>query len=289
MRAANELIESKLNKIFKMKDEPTMKTHPHFTFKVAMTCSSKQFFEEARLPLLNMGYAVVLKADFSTEWICNCIESESPVVKSFPMIKDITHNSPGKYFGVWDAKLFLALAAMNDNPDGGYGTWWKCVDSGDAFCGRFFIQSGKDFSTMIKPNGMTTNTGWWLGCQDLTKATPEEVIEFILHPQIQTEAIPGRALTNVRYGSDDPEPIPTATIPIPKGHYASVKDNCVIMLKWIPKAEEKVYRVKIGKNGFEYDPINFYVDQMGRFSCGLIVRTENEAVELVNRLNDATK
>jgi hypothetical protein len=97
-----------------------------FTQPVSMRVSEKQFEEDLRQPLIDLGYRMRGLSDFSdmpiiTTNVSGYNDVVSNVLEAYKNIHDryfIDHYNP---------ELFLALAAMTNKPSGIKGEWWKYV------------------------------------------------------------------------------------------------------------------------------------------------------------------
>ena len=100
-----------------------------FTQKISMDCTQEQYEKYLKTELEKMGYE---SADDFNSMPFNGILTgwnDDYIIQSYN--KCGRENDSRTYLGKFNAPLFLALAAMTDKTDGGYGEWWICKESDD--------------------------------------------------------------------------------------------------------------------------------------------------------------
>ena len=165
-----------------------------FTQKISMDCTKEQYDKCLKDELLKMGY------DLGGAWgwhpsantLTNSYNGNSGVVGC---IIDYSKREHSRYYlGGFNADLFLALAAMTDNPNGNYGEWW--VYTSDK-CAKLWT-----FNKLYKQMGCITKERAFIddrGCQNgmhpnnkayFRKATIQEIIANFgnkISPTVQIE------------------------------------------------------------------------------------------------------
>lgn len=148
-----------------------------FITPFSMRCDRPQF-SIIRPKLMDMGYQFSQIGDFTSEpYLSNNLAN------NFGTVSNVTPDRKCDYqrtsFEIWDEKFFLALAVMNDNPNGEIGEWWKFIDDSEYFtknklyqqrCGDItdvgnFIDDSGDFNGFASNNKLR-----------FRKATLEELI-----------------------------------------------------------------------------------------------------------------
>lgn len=97
-----------------------------FTQKITMDCTYQQFHYILEPELLRMGYEI----ESISHWDIpeNCFITNNYIeYQAIGNINQSQKDAKGKYLGQFNADLFLALAAMTDNPNGNYGEYWVYV------------------------------------------------------------------------------------------------------------------------------------------------------------------
>ena len=95
-----------------------------FTQKILMDCTREQYDKYLKDELLKMGY------DLGGAWgwqpsantLTNFYNKNTGIIGCVIDNNRKVYNK--EYLGEFNADLFLALAAMTDNPNGNYGEWW---------------------------------------------------------------------------------------------------------------------------------------------------------------------
>lgn len=155
-----------------------------FICPVSMECTEKQYINDLKEPLLNMGYKESYKTPMNAahnilvtnyEGISGCISN---------VLNDRIHAEDRYFISEYNPKLFLALAAMTNDENGNYGEYWKFI--GDGY-GSVWT-TNKLYSQIVNnitkrcvfidnndmPNSMQPFTKDYF-----TKATKEEIINFL--------------------------------------------------------------------------------------------------------------
>lgn len=97
-----------------------------FTQRISMDCTQEQYEDFLEEELIKMGYDVSgvwgwhLGTDIITNIYSNILGKTGNTYKSNQKICKYKFT----YLGKFNAPLFLALAAMTNNPNGNYGEWW---------------------------------------------------------------------------------------------------------------------------------------------------------------------
>lgn len=152
-----------------------------FITPVGMQVTKKQFETDLKQQLVALGYNLSIVGNFN----------------SFPYLKtnfglqenniDISqHNimsDNGYFIDHYNPELFLALAAMTDNPDGIKGEWWKCVEGEISYTkDKLYCQRQNkpdrwnNLATTFDNYNSTTNG---LSYKCFVKATKEEIIKHL--------------------------------------------------------------------------------------------------------------
>ena len=92
-----------------------------FTQKISMDCTREQYKKHLQSELLKIGYReTILEDDFDGIIVNNC----RGILGEVSNVSKVCNNDHERtYLGQFNAPLFLALAAMTDNSDSGYGEW----------------------------------------------------------------------------------------------------------------------------------------------------------------------
>jgi len=95
-----------------------------------MDCTQEQYEKYLKEELKKIGYNCNAVGWSKTDKIIanNGGVGEGSIISSIVECKDCNYRT---YLGKFNADLFLALAAMTDKTDGGYGEWWICKESDD--------------------------------------------------------------------------------------------------------------------------------------------------------------
>ena len=154
-----------------------------FICPVSMECTEKQYINDLKEPLLNMGYKESYKSPMTTEFnilvtnyggISDCISN---------VINHGTHAENRYFISEYNPKLFLALAAMTNCENGNYGEYWKFIGDGWGIIwtkDKLYSQRKDSIAKVCafiddrgRQNGMhPSNKTYFI------KATKEEIINF---------------------------------------------------------------------------------------------------------------
>lgn len=166
-----------------------------FIQKISMDCTKEQYDKYLKDELLKMGY------DLGGAWgwqpsvniLTNIYNEEVGVIGCTVNYSRRAYN--GEYLGKFNAPLFLALAAMTDNPNGNYGEWWVYT-SDECHSLWTFNKLYKQLGCITKEcafiddrgrqNGMHPNNGEYF-----RKATVKEIIANFsnkISPTVQIES-----------------------------------------------------------------------------------------------------
>ena len=166
-----------------------------FTQKILMDCTREQYDKYLKDELLNMGY------DLGEAWgwqpsvntLTNIYNKYTGIIGC---IRDCNRKVYNKeYLGKFNADLFLALAAMTDNPNGNYGEWW--VYTSDKCDSQWtFNKLYKQIGDVTKECAFIDNEGYQNGMHPFNKdyfrkATIQEIIANFgnkISPTVQIES-----------------------------------------------------------------------------------------------------
>lgn len=146
-----------------------------------MDCTEAQYNEFLKEPLLKMGYKFASHFDCNNKIIVN---DYCQAIGNIGIIALTARKNGGRqYLGAFNAPLFLARAAMNDNKYGRYGEYWTFVGGekkgftkGDIYRCVDLIPS----PTFINDVGIKVNfIGWELFFSMFRKSTTEEIEQFL--------------------------------------------------------------------------------------------------------------
>lgn len=157
-----------------------------FTQKITMDCTYQQFHYILEPELLRMGYEI----ESISHWDMpeNCFITNNYLeYQAIGNINQSQKDAKGKYLGQFNADLFLALAAMTDNPNGNYGEWWIYVKD---ICSNIwtFNKLYKQEGDITKECAFTDNRKHRHGMHPhnkyfFRKATVEEIMKKFNYPE----------------------------------------------------------------------------------------------------------
>jgi hypothetical protein len=154
-----------------------------FTQPVSMHVSEKQFEEDLRQPLIDLGYRIRCLSDFSEMPIIttNLDGTNNNVFVLASNILETLKKKCDRYFiNHYNPELFLALAAMTDNSTGIKGEWWKCINPGGGVNftkGKLYQQIVKNYQDIFAFKSNRGIDGWSDFNDDhFVKPTKEEII-----------------------------------------------------------------------------------------------------------------
>ena len=100
-----------------------------FTQKLSMDCTKEQYEKELKDELLKMGHeqsSASLWGNPDNMYIATIYGLDNTGIGNVNRI-DVNYEGC-QYLGSFNAPLFLALAAMTDKENGGYGEYWRPIE-----------------------------------------------------------------------------------------------------------------------------------------------------------------
>ena len=139
-----------------------------FICPVSMECTEKQYINDLKEPLLNMGYEEKCKTPMDAE-LNILITNYEGISGCISNVFNHRIHAENRYFiSEYNPKLFLALAAMTNDENGNYGEYWKYVGTTN-----ISFTTDEIYKQVGNLNGMCPNNSTFF-----KKATKEEIINF---------------------------------------------------------------------------------------------------------------
>lgn len=101
-----------------------------FICPVSMECTEKQYINDLKEPLLNMGYEEKCKTPMDAA-LNTLVTNYGGISYCISNVLNNSIHAEDRYFiSEYNPKLFLALAAMTNCENGNYGEYWKFIGDG---------------------------------------------------------------------------------------------------------------------------------------------------------------
>ena len=161
-----------------------------FIQPVSMQVTQAQYEKDLKEPLEKLGYSVqALSLYTSTADLLVTNFEQSPGIVS--NVNYCHRHSNNRYFiDHYNPKLFLAIAARTDDPNGIAGEYWKCIKQsimGAFTIGKLYKANSSIDNPMVFVNNHDRNDGWFPDNElHFTKARLQEIVNQLTTQEIIT-------------------------------------------------------------------------------------------------------
>lgn len=221
-----------------------------FINEISIKTSSFEEYDELFKELVKLGYVATRYYKWDKQWCYLKINylNENGIVglDGDPTKGEVEQGN---------IELFLALAAMTDNPEGSIGEYWTCVVSAYNFTvGKSYLQIKKEVESI---NAFTTNSGSSSGMSGrnkeyFRKSTIQEIKNHFKQTNNMNTKVIGYKLKDQKYTKavasivgETVSFVTTNTVEINSRGYKALKEAEVLDL-WFEEIKEEVPVYKVG-------------------------------------------